>query len=96
MSEGSTSRGSHPVARKRGTIKWHVYTFIADRPIRSECQDSCPDGQDVAAGPRDCRATPCRTHALLDEPGLIDHEHRPPVAGVDRLDRSRKIKLADF
>ena len=21
--------------RKRGTNKWHVYTFIADRPIRS-------------------------------------------------------------
>jgi RNA-directed DNA polymerase len=21
--------------RKRGTSKWHVYTFIADRPIRS-------------------------------------------------------------
>ena len=26
--------------RKRGTSKWHVYTFIADRPIRSAKRES--------------------------------------------------------
>ena len=30
--------------RKRGTNKWYVYTFIADRPIRSvKDEDPCPD-----------------------------------------------------
>jgi hypothetical protein len=37
--------------RKRGTNKWYVYTFIADRPIRSlkDKVRPCPDGQAVAA-----------------------------------------------
>lgn len=36
MSEGFDFLGrSNQWRRKRGTNKWHVYTFIADRPIRS-------------------------------------------------------------
>ena len=39
--------------RKRGTNKWHVYTFIADRPDPvGEGEDPCPDQQDVAADPQ--------------------------------------------
>ena len=36
MSDGFDFLGFHiQWRRKRGTNKWHVYTFIADRPIRS-------------------------------------------------------------
>jgi RNA-directed DNA polymerase len=36
MSEGFDFLGFHiQWRRKRGTSKWYVYTFIADRPIRS-------------------------------------------------------------
>src|ERR1035437_4583083 len=36
MSDGFDFLGFHiQWKRKRGTNKWHVYTFIADRPIRS-------------------------------------------------------------
>ena len=36
MSDGFDFPGFHiRWKRKRGTNKWHVYTFIADRPIRS-------------------------------------------------------------
>jgi RNA-directed DNA polymerase len=36
MSEGFDFLGFHVQwKRKRGTNRWHVYTFIADRPIRS-------------------------------------------------------------
>jgi RNA-directed DNA polymerase len=36
MSDGFDFLGFHiRCKRKRGTNKWHVYTFIADRPIRS-------------------------------------------------------------
>jgi RNA-directed DNA polymerase len=36
MSEGFDFLGFHiRWKRKRGTNKWHVYTFIADRPLRS-------------------------------------------------------------
>jgi RNA-directed DNA polymerase len=36
MSEGFDFLGFHlQWKRKRGTNKWHVYTFIADRPFRS-------------------------------------------------------------
>jgi RNA-directed DNA polymerase len=36
MSDGFDFLGFHiRWKRKRGTNKWHVYTFIADRPIRS-------------------------------------------------------------
>ncbi len=36
MSDGFDFPGFHiRWKRKRGTDKWHVYTFIADRPIRS-------------------------------------------------------------
>ena len=52
--------------RKRGTNKWHVYTFIADRPIRSlKAKDPCPDEQDVTAAPGS-RADPARSdHARM-------------------------------
>ncbi len=36
MSDGFDFLGFHiQWKRKRGTNKWHVYTFIADRPVRS-------------------------------------------------------------
>jgi RNA-directed DNA polymerase len=36
MSDGFDFLGFHiQWRRKRGTNRWHVYTFIADRPIRS-------------------------------------------------------------
>ena len=36
MSEGLDFLGFHiQWRRKRGTSKWYVYTFIADRPVRS-------------------------------------------------------------
>ena len=36
MSDGFVFLGFHiQWKRKRGTNKWHVYTFIADRPVRS-------------------------------------------------------------
>jgi RNA-directed DNA polymerase len=64
--------------RKRGTAKWYVYTFIGNRPIRSlKGQDSCPDPQDITAGPglRADQAEPghARLGQLLPARGRQEH-----------------------
>jgi hypothetical protein len=60
--------------RKRGTNKRYVYTFIADRPIRSlKGQGACP--QQVVAAAARRRADPAQSdHARL---GQLLQEGRP-------------------
>ncbi len=54
MSDGLDSLGFRiRWKRKRGTGKWCVYTFIADRSVRTlKGEDTCPDAQNIAVGPR--------------------------------------------
>jgi Reverse transcriptase (RNA-dependent DNA polymerase) len=54
--------------RQRGSNKWYVYTFIADRPVRGgEGQDPCPDPQDIAAGHRACADPAGSDHARMGQ-----------------------------
>ncbi len=66
--------------RKRGTSKWYVYTFIADRPVRS-LKDKVPYQQVVATATQG-RADPAQPdHArmgeLLQARGLQTHTGQP-------------------
>jgi hypothetical protein len=55
--------------RKFGTTKWHVYTFIADRPIPVvEGEGSCPNRQGVAAESRRSADPNQPDHARMANP----------------------------
>ena len=84
MSSGVDFLGFHiRWRRKRGTNKWHVYTFIADRPHPvGEGEDPCPDEQEIAAEPRGRAGQDqpdlARVDQLLSARGLQTHP-QPPV-----------------
>ena len=62
--------------RKRGTNKWYVYTFIADRPVPvGEGEDPCPDPPGLAG-----------------EHGHRDHQDQPDPARLDQLLPARRVQ----
>ena len=62
--------------RKRGTNKWYVYTFIADRPFTvGEGEDPCPDPPGLAG-----------------RHGHRDHQDQPDPARLDQLLPARRLQ----
>jgi hypothetical protein len=88
MSEGLDFLGFHiHWRRKRGTSKWYVYTFIADRPVRAVKQKvRDPYPQDIAAvtqGRRDpAQPDHARLGQLLPARSLQTHPGLPGKLGV--------------
>jgi hypothetical protein len=81
MADGFDFRGFHiQWKRKRGTNKWYVYTFIAQRPVRAVKakvrslthrvdESSAPAASGISS--RLARRNRCATHAARRPPGSI-------------------------